>query len=163
MALLTTSGIVRVGTDPTLKFLPSGMAVTDFRAVASRNKKKDDGSWETSHEMWFTVTCFNALAEHAAEHVTKGDQAYLFGEIYEEEWTTQEGETRKTLKVIANAVQPIPKRPQQQQQWQGQQPPQQQWPQQSQQAPQQGQSQWGQRHEQQQQAPQQFDDQPPFR
>lgn len=110
MALLTVNGIIYVATDPELRFAPSGMAIASFRAVASKSKKNAAGEWENDKEMWFGVTAFGHLAEFVAEHVSKGDNAKLSGEIYEEEWETNEGEKRKTIKVIADGVNPLPKR-----------------------------------------------------
>lgn len=112
MALMTVSGRVRAGTDPDLRFAPSGTAVARVRAVASRNKKNDAGEWETTDEMWFSVTAFGPLAEQIAETITKGQEFWLLGEICEETWTTEGGEERKTIKVYANAVNAIPRRDQ---------------------------------------------------
>lgn len=110
MALFTVAGSVYVGSDPELRFAPSGTAVCKFRAGTSRSKKMDDGSWETSHELWTTVVAFGPLAEHIAETLQKGNQAYVAGQIYENKWTNQEGEEKKNVEVLADAVQIIPKR-----------------------------------------------------
>jgi single-strand DNA-binding protein len=110
VALLTVNGVVRVGTDPELRFSPGGTAVASFRAVASRSKKNDRDEWETTHEMWFGVTAFGHLAEFVAEHVEKGAQVNLLGEIYEEEYETQQGEKRRTIKVLCHGLDPLPKR-----------------------------------------------------
>ena len=125
MALLTVNGIVYVATDPELRFAPSGMAICSLRAVASKSKKNAAGEWENDKEMWFSVTAFGHMAEFIAEHVSKGDNANLSGEIYEEEWETNEGEKRKSIKVIANGLNPLPKRDRQQSSGGSQQRPQQ--------------------------------------
>lgn len=123
MALLTVNGVARAATDPDLKFSPTGLPIASVRAVASKSKKNDRDEWETVSEMWFSVTAFGALGEWMVEALSKGQQFNLLGEIYEEEWETSEGEKRKTLKVIANGINPIPRRDQQGGQ-QGQQRPQ---------------------------------------
>lgn len=142
MSLLTVNGICRAATDVELKFAPSGIAVASWRAVASKSRKSDTdpSGWETVSEMWFSCVAFGSLAEYAANGLSKGQQFNLLGEVYEEEWTTKEGEQRKTLKVTANAINPIPRKEQGQQQRPAQQPAAQggQWP-----ATQQGGDPWG--------------------
>lgn len=110
--LLTVNGKVRAGTDPELRFTPGGVAVCSVRAVASRNKRQDDGTWTTIHEMWFTVTGWRALAEQMAETIVKGQEFNLLGEIFEEEYDTREGGKAKAIKVEALAVSAVPPRDQ---------------------------------------------------
>lgn len=107
MSLPTTSGIFRAGSDPDLRFSPSGTPVAKFRAVASSNRKKDDGTWETTGEIWVTVIAFYDLAEYVANSVVKGQQVTLLGKIQNREYTTDDGEKRYALEVLADAVQPL--------------------------------------------------------
>jgi single-strand DNA-binding protein len=110
MALLSVSGIARAVADPDLKFSPSGVAVCRLRGVASRSKKNERDEWEDAEQLWFDVTGFRQIAEQMAETIVKGQQFQILGRIYEEEWETNEGEKRKSIKIFADAIAAIPKR-----------------------------------------------------
>lgn len=105
MALPQVTGTFMVGSDYDVRFAPSGIAVGSFRAVASQSKKLDNGEWETTAEIWVTVTVFGQLAEAGANMgIEKGVQVDVLGRISNEEWTTKEGEKRVTQKLIADAL-----------------------------------------------------------
>lgn len=111
MPLPKVSGVFRVGSDYEIRFAPSGIAVGTFRCVGSQSKKLDNGEWETTAEIWVSVTVFGKLAEVYAEMgIEKGVEVDVLGNISLEEWTTKEGEKRSGVKIIADAVGVRPKR-----------------------------------------------------
>lgn len=101
------NGEFRVGSDPSLKFSQAGKPFGNFRAVASA-RKEVNGEWTTTDEIWVTVTVFGKTAEMVADHVTKGALVLIEGRVSEESWE-KDGETRKSVKVIADSVGLIPK------------------------------------------------------
>lgn len=109
MANLNVMGVIRAGGDPELKFSPSGTPYAYFRGVASKSKKEGD-EWVDVNTTWYQFTAFGPLAEFVAEHVSKGSQCNVFGETYSEEWTTDDGEKRTTLKVVLRGLDVIPRR-----------------------------------------------------
>lgn len=105
MPLPKVSGVFRVGSDYDLRFAPSGIAVGSFRAVGSQSKKNDNDEWETTAEIWVTVTVFGKQAEACANlEIVKGAQVDILGSISIEDWETKDGEKRQTVKVIADAI-----------------------------------------------------------
>lgn len=111
MPLPKVSGVFRVGSDYEIRFAPSGIAVGSFRAVGSQSKKLDNGDWETTAEIWVSVTVFGKLAEVYAElGIVKGVEVDVLGNISIEEWETKDNEKRTTVKIIADAVGVRPKR-----------------------------------------------------
>lgn len=106
MPLPPVQGIWRVGSDPDLRFAPSGTPVCKFRAVASSAKKEDDGSWTTTGEIWVTMIAFYELAEHCINAVVKGQQIAVAGKIQVREYE-HEGVKRTAVEVILDAVNPL--------------------------------------------------------
>lgn len=95
---------MRVGSDPTIRFAESGMAIASFSAVSDKRKKNDStGEWETVKSIWVRVTAFKKLAENVAGSVKKGDLVLVIGEINQDEYE-KDGEKRKSLEVVANHV-----------------------------------------------------------
>lgn len=104
--LPTVTGEFRAGADPTLRFAPSGVAVSELRAVASSRKKDEDGKWVDDKSVWVTITTFRQLAENVAETITKGDLVVVSGKLQVEEWEDKDGAKRTSVKVIADHIGP---------------------------------------------------------
>jgi single-strand DNA-binding protein len=103
MPLPPIGGIWRVGSDPELRFAPSGVGVAKFRAVASSAKKEADGSWTTTGEIWVTMIAFHELSEHVINTITKGQQIAVGGKIQVREFE-HEGVKRTAVEVILDTV-----------------------------------------------------------
>src|SRR5689334_21067175 len=96
--------IGNLGRDPEMRYLPSGSAVTSFSVAVTRSWKSRDGEQREETE-WFTVSCFDRLAEIANEYLAKGKQVYLEGRIRLGQWDDrQTGEKRARLEVVATEM-----------------------------------------------------------
>ena len=85
-----------LGTDPELRYIPSGVAVADFRiAVNGPNDTVD----------WFTVSAWENQAEFVNEYLAKGRKVFVNGRFYSETYETSEGEERTALRIRAFAIQ----------------------------------------------------------
>ncbi len=62
MSLNKVIMIGNVGTDPEMRYTPSGSAVTDFRLAVSRRYSTRDGNQQEETE-WFTVTAWERHAD----------------------------------------------------------------------------------------------------
>lgn len=96
----------RLGTDPELKFLPSGAAVCSFRVVTDRRTKDADGNWQSEDTTWWACTAWRQLAENIADSLSKGDLVIVRGFVKSREWETKEGEKRTSWEVDAKHVGP---------------------------------------------------------
>jgi single-strand DNA-binding protein len=94
-----------VVTDATLRFSPSGMAISEFRVVADK-KKKDDatGEWVDDKVCWLSVVAFKKMAETAAETCLKGKLVTVTGNLQTEDWEDKDGNKRQSYKVIADNI-----------------------------------------------------------
>lgn len=97
------TGEFTVGSDPELRFAPSGIAVASFSAVADKSKKTDDG-WEKDKEIWVRVTVFKQMAEHVAESITKGMRVVIAGQINLSDWEDKDGNKRTSAEVVADEI-----------------------------------------------------------
>jgi single-strand DNA-binding protein len=91
--------------DPELRPLPSGTSVGRLRlAVNTRRKNSQTGEWEEKAN-YFDVTVWGAQAEHCARYLSKGRPVAVDGRLEWREYTTQDGQRRQTVEVIADTVQ----------------------------------------------------------
>lgn len=97
------TGEFTVGSDPELRFAPSGIAVASFSAVADKSKKTDDG-WEKDKEIWVRCTAFKQMAEHVAESVTKGSRVVISGQISLSDWEDKDGNKRTSAEVVIDEI-----------------------------------------------------------
>jgi single-strand DNA-binding protein len=93
--------IGNLGRDPEMRYTPSGSAVTNFSVAVSRRFSGQDGEPREETE-WFSVDCWNKLAETANQYLTKGRQVYIEGRIRLHSWDDRNtGEKRYQMRVTA--------------------------------------------------------------
>jgi single-strand DNA-binding protein len=98
------SGEFRVATDPQLRFTPSGMAICDIRAVATRRKQNTNTQeWEDANTFWAKVTGFKKQAENMAESFKIGDLVVIHGTVETQEWE-QEGNKRIAVNILLGSI-----------------------------------------------------------
>ena len=89
----------RLVADPELRFTQGGKAVCSIRVAASDSRKDDNGNWETTEQIFVSVSLWENEAEAAAEALQKGDQVLVGGRIYQREYEASNGEKRTSLEV----------------------------------------------------------------
>lgn len=94
--------IGRLGTDPEMRYTPSGSPVTTFRVATSRQWK--DGNGESRDETeWFSVVAWNKLAEICHQYLSRGVRVYVEGRLQTRSWDdAQTGQTRYRTEVVAS-------------------------------------------------------------
>lgn len=95
--------IGNVGTDPEMRFTPSGNPVTSFRVATSRSFNTSEGEKKEETE-WFTVVTWNKLAENCNQFLGKGRRVYVEGRLHTRSWEGQDGQKRLQIEIIANRV-----------------------------------------------------------
>ena len=96
--------IGNVGSDPEMRYTPSGMPVTSFSVATNHRYNTRDGERREETE-WFRVVAWNRLAEVCNQYVTKGMRVFAEGRLKSDTWTGQDGQTRFRNEIIANTVQ----------------------------------------------------------
>ena len=100
---ITVAG--HVGAPPRTRVLASGAVVADFR-IASTPRRVDraSGTWSDGETLWFSVSCWRALAENVAACVRTGDRVVVTGHLRSHTWRTDRDEERSRLEVDAQTV-----------------------------------------------------------
>jgi len=94
--------IGNVGSEPEMRYVPSGKAVTTF-SLATNKKYTVDGE-RKEETTWFRITAWGKQAETCNQYVVKGMRVYVEGEVRIDEWDTQEGEHKSRLAITARQV-----------------------------------------------------------
>jgi single-strand DNA-binding protein len=90
--------------DPELRYIPSGMAVSDIGlAVNDRVKRNDQWVEETT---FVDITLWGRTAEVANEYLSKGSSVLIEGRLKFETWE-KDGQKRSKLKVIGEKMQMV--------------------------------------------------------
>lgn len=93
--------IGRLGTDPEMRYTPSGTPVTSFRMACSRRRTTQEGEQREETD-WFTVVSWNKLAEIVDQYVKKGQRVYIEGRLQTRQWEDQNGQRRNTTEIVAS-------------------------------------------------------------
>lgn len=90
--LMTLTG--RIGRDAEFRAFPNGGGVLSF-SVATNS-----GYGDKEKTLWLRANLFGKRAEgKLGEYLVKGQEVALTGELSENEYTTKEGEARKSLEI----------------------------------------------------------------
>ena len=96
--------IGNLGSDPEMRYAPSGDAVTNFRVATTRRYTTRDG--QTGEDtQWFGVSPWGRLAEITNQYLTKGSKVYVEGPLSTRSWVGQDGQTRFSNEIRAREVQ----------------------------------------------------------
>ena len=95
--------IGNLGTDPEMRYTPSGSAVTNFSMATNRSYTTSDSERREETE-WFRIVAWNQLAEQVNQYLSKGRRAYVEGRLHSSSWEGQDGQTRFRNEIIANTV-----------------------------------------------------------
>jgi single-strand DNA-binding protein len=92
--------------DPEMGTLPgSGTTVCSLRVACNgRRKNNQTGQWEDQPN-YFDVTVWGAQGENCGRYLTKGRPVAIDGRLRWREWTSQEGQKRQAVDIIAESVQ----------------------------------------------------------
>lgn len=96
--------IGNLGSDPQLRYTPTGHAVTNIR-LATTSSWKDKNGISQERTDWHSVVLFNRRAEISAKHLRKGSKIYIEGNLRSRKWQDNEGVDRYVTEVLANNIQ----------------------------------------------------------
>jgi len=91
--------------DPELRYIPSGMAVTDIGLAVNEKRKNANGDW-IEETTFVDVTLWGRTAEVVSEYATKGAPLLIEGRLKLDTWDDkQTGQKRSKLKVVGERMQ----------------------------------------------------------
>jgi single-strand DNA-binding protein len=104
MALCKVMIIGNLGSDPEMRYTPSGRAVTQFNvAVNQSTKNQQSGEWVEETD-WFRVTIWGDRAERMAESLKKGNKVFVEGRFRTREFEGRDGQKRTALEITADSI-----------------------------------------------------------
>lgn len=109
MTIPRIAGIFRLTRDPELHFTQSGKAVATLGLAASDSRKDESGNWQNIATLFIEANLWGTPAEIVTNSCNKGDELYVAGTPYTDQWKDKNGNKRSTIKLRANVVKPIAK------------------------------------------------------
>ena len=99
-------GIGRLTRDAELKYLNSGTALLSISIAVGKSIPPREGSEKWNNKTnFFDVVMFGKTAERKAEKLTKGRQVGIEGELQQDRWEDDYGNTRSKVKILASSIQ----------------------------------------------------------
>ena len=102
--------IGNLGSDPEVKYMPSGEAVANISLATSESWKDKNTGEQVERTEWHRVVLFRRLAEIAGEYLKKGSKVYIEGRLQTRKWKGQDGQDRYTTEIVANDLQMLDSR-----------------------------------------------------
>ncbi|MCC5848754.1 MAG: single-stranded DNA-binding protein [Verrucomicrobia bacterium] len=90
--------------DPELAYAPSGIAICKMRLAVNERVKSQSGEW-TERTCFVDVTAFGNQAEPCNQYLSKGSPILLEGKLRYETWDAPDGSKRSKHSVVADRVQ----------------------------------------------------------
>jgi single-strand DNA-binding protein len=103
--------IGNLGRDPEVRYTPSGAAVCNLRLATTRNWKNRDTGDRMEETEWHSVVLYDRQAEAAGEYLRKGRPVYIEGRLKTRKWQDKDGNDRYTTEVVADTMQFLGGRP----------------------------------------------------
>jgi len=99
-----------LGTDPEMRYTPSGQAVTNF-SIATNRRWTDGQGNQQEETVWFRVSTWGKMAETCNQYLSKGRQVMVEGRLRPDPetggpriWTAQDGSARASYELTALEV-----------------------------------------------------------
>ena len=101
--------IGNLGSDPEMRYMPDGTAVTSFSVATNRKWGGDNPGEEVT---WFRVSAWGRQAETCNQYLSKGRQVMVEGRLTPDRetggprlWQSNDGQTRASFELRAFTVQ----------------------------------------------------------
>lgn len=105
MSLNKVMMIGRLGKDPDVRYLDSGVAVATFSiATTERAYTAKNGQQVPERTEWHNVVLWRGLAETAEKYLKKGDLLYVEGKLRSRSYEDQQGVKRTVVEIFADVM-----------------------------------------------------------
>jgi single-strand DNA-binding protein len=102
-----------LGKDPELRKTEGGTSVVNF-SVATSERFTDRAGNKQEKTEWHSIVVWGKLADLTSQYLKKGSPIYLEGKISTREWDDTNGVKRYKTEIVANIIQFIGKKPEDQ-------------------------------------------------
>lgn len=97
--------IGNLGNDPEVRYMPQGGAVANITVATSESWTDKATNERKEQTEWHRVVIYQRLAEIAGEYLRKGSKVYIEGRLKTRKWQDQQGVERYTTEIVANDLQ----------------------------------------------------------
>src|SRR4051812_17218024 len=101
--MLKASVIGNLGTDPELRYSPSGAPSLRANVASNFRARTPEGEWEDRTE-WVRVIVFGQRAESLVQYLKKGMRVFVDGRLEARPWTDRENRLRAGLEIVASDI-----------------------------------------------------------
>jgi single-strand DNA-binding protein len=101
--MLKAAIIGNLGSDPEMRYSANGAPYLRFNVASNFRARSPEGEWQDRTE-WVRVTVFGQRADTLSQYLKKGSRVYVEGRLEARPWTDQQGQVRAGLEVVANDV-----------------------------------------------------------
>lgn len=101
--MLKLAVIGNLGSDPEMRYSSGGAGFLRFNVAGNYRARSEAGVWEDRTE-WVRVTVFGQRAETLQNLIRKGTRVYVEGRLEARPWTSQNGEVKAGLEIVASDV-----------------------------------------------------------
>ncbi len=100
-----------LGTDPEMRYMPDGTAVTNFNLATNRRWTDKATGQPVDETTWFRVSVWRRQAETANEYLSKGRKVLVEGRLRPDPntggprlWTRQDGTVGASFEITADTI-----------------------------------------------------------
>lgn len=93
-----------LGSDPELRYLPSGAPVCSFNVAVNEVWTDRQSNERREKTVWFRVSAWNQLAETCSQYLAKGRQVMVVGTVEARGYTNNSGQAAASLELRARDV-----------------------------------------------------------
>ena len=96
--------IGNLGSDPELRYTPSGSAIANMSLGVTESWKDGKGEKQERTE-WIRISFFGKTAEVISKYCHKGSAVYVTGSWHTNKWTDKEGNDRYSTEIRGRDIQ----------------------------------------------------------
>ena len=98
-----------VGREPEVRHLEGGLTVANF-TVATTEYYTDRNNVKQERVEWHRIECWRKLADLTEKYIRKGTQVFIEGKIRSREYTDNTGATKRVYEILADTIQLLGKK-----------------------------------------------------
>ncbi|MDG1462825.1 MAG: single-stranded DNA-binding protein [Gammaproteobacteria bacterium] len=102
--------IGNLGSDPEIKYMPSGDAAATLNIATTDSWKDKKTGEQVEKTEWHRVVAFGRLAEIMGEYLKKGSKVYVEGGLQTRKWQDKSGNDRYTTEIKVRDMQMLDSR-----------------------------------------------------
>jgi single-strand DNA-binding protein len=89
-----------VGAEPEQRFIPSGVAVCNFRVATNRPAGRNEAGERLVEAEWTTIEAWDKLAERCGQALHKGSRVRVTGSLQTQSWEDRESGQKRYKTVV---------------------------------------------------------------